>query len=1100
MIRKTSLFFLEALAALLVLSAVMVGILIWRLSSGPVTLDFLTPYVEEAFVDEEKGLRLDVATTQLAWLPKERAVALQVERVRILDETDRAIAAIPLMGIDLNVGALARGKVVPTGVKIIGPRLNLVRDLDGRIEIGSDRASADTSIAEPRFGDVLPDALKNLMAERTEGHPLAYLDQLQILRARIRVQDKKLGLVFTVPNADMTIRRDKLGLSGELDFLVDVAEEKATLNGAFVYDKDLQIVDLAFQVTGIRPTTLAKLDSGLADLSEVDIPLAASVSTSLNLAGEFGRSHFEISGGPGSIALASLSVPKLPVQGMFLKGSYSKESQKLVVDNAAINFGEEGVPGPQLSVAGSVSGLDSDMQILAGVRAVAVPVDDLALYWPEIMATDAREWVTENIKTGLAEEAVIKAVLEIPEGNFDNAKLVSLDGSMKYRDLDVHYLRPLPPVRQVSGTADIRADGLTLFADGGVIEDMSVLPSTITVSGLDVANESISIQTAVEGPVRTALEILNSENLRLVDELNIDPQETAGDAAVAVDFDFLLLKDLKLKDITIDVSAAVKNARIGKIYDGLDVTEGDLKLKVTGKGMEVTGPVKLAAIPVNIAWDENFGSNPKVRTKLKADFASIDPEGLSKLGIPVTDYLAGPVSLSLALENRPDGNGVVQLAANLKDAKLNLEGLAFEKPEGTAGNFKAVVILQDGKAVKINSFDLAAGELELKEGRAELNDGKVREAFVRQFQLEKTLLSDVAVILDDEKPEITIGGGVLDTTRFIGGDKEPEVAKATDTVTPDPGIEQVVPSVPVTDPLQEESVKPIRVTAQQLDAMYMGDKRFFRNVSLVVDRESDGLKHLQFTGEVPEELWHVPDSKVLDPENKVKRTARIDYLPLESGRQGLRAESNDFGAMLRALDVLDTVEGGSLTITGDAESYRSADLLSGKLDVQKLRLVKAPVLAKMLSVASLTGPVTALSTEGIAFDELVGDFTVQNGLLRSDLIKLYSSSIGLTAKGEVDTNRDIVAARGTIVPAYTINRILGGIPLLGTLLTGGEGEGIVAFNYSLDGTLENPKVSINPLSGLTPGFLRNIFGTATPTTEKEQDEGETVKPPVTPEK
>ena len=56
-----------------------------------------------------------------------------------------------------------------------------------------------------------------------------------------------------------------------------------------------------------------------------------------------------------------------------------------------------------------------------------------------------------------------------------------------------------------------------------------------------------------------------------------------------------------------------------------------------------------------------------------------------------------------------------------------------------------------------------------------------------------------------------------------------------------------------------------------------------------------------------------------------------------------------------------------------------------------------------------------------------------------------------------------------------LNSILGNIPILGTLLTGEKGSGVFAATYRAEGSLEDPKVSVNPLAALTPGFLRNIF-------------------------
>jgi hypothetical protein len=57
-----------------------------------------------------------------------------------------------------------------------------------------------------------------------------------------------------------------------------------------------------------------------------------------------------------------------------------------------------------------------------------------------------------------------------------------------------------------------------------------------------------------------------------------------------------------------------------------------------------------------------------------------------------------------------------------------------------------------------------------------------------------------------------------------------------------------------------------------------------------------------------------------------------------------------------------------------------------------------------------------------------------------------------------------------------INSVLGNIPIIGKLLTGGKNEGIFAAKYVVKGRLENPRVSVNPLSALAPGFLRNLIG------------------------
>ena len=80
----------------------------------------------------------------------------------------------------------------------------------------------------------------------------------------------------------------------------------------------------------------------------------------------------------------------------------------------------------------------------------------------------------------------------------------------------------------------------------------------------------------------------------------------------------------------------------------------------------------------------------------------------------------------------------------------------------------------------------------------------------------------------------------------------------------------------------------------------------------------------------------------------------------------------------------------------------------------------------------------------------------------------------MTAHGSVERKTDIAEIEGTAVPAYTLNRVIGAIPLIGTIITGGQNEGFVAADFRITGPLEQPEVSVNPQSALAPGILRRI--------------------------
>ena len=193
------------------------------------------------------------------------------------------------------------------------------------------------------------------------------------------------------------------------------------------------------------------------------------------------------------------------------------------------------------------------------------------------------------------------------------------------------------------------------------------------------------------------------------------------------------------------------------------------------------------------------------------------------------------------------------------------------------------------------------------------------------------------------------------------------------------------------------------------------------------------------------------------------------------GKHQLSVTSTDAGAVLRAFDIMDNVKGGTLTVTGEADDAAPARPLIGKAEIADFRLVKASILARLLTMATLTGFVDVLTGEGFQFNRFESDFTKTEGRLDIKLARAHGPSIGLTATGYADFDHHNVDMKGTVVPAYALNGILNDIPILGFVLTGGEGQGMFAVTYHASGPLEQPEISVNPLSALTPGFLRGVF-------------------------
>ena len=125
---------------------------------------------------------------------------------------------------------------------------------------------------------------------------------------------------------------------------------------------------------------------------------------------------------------------------------------------------------------------------------------------------------------------------------------------------------------------------------------------------------------------------------------------------------------------------------------------------------------------------------------------------------------------------------------------------------------------------------------------------------------------------------------------------------------------------------------------------------------------------------------------------------------------------------------------------------------------------------------TLYGAVDLLRGPGMGFQKALVPFRWQQRVLYLQSARAFSASLGITAQGDIDLRQHVADVTGTIVPAYFFNQLLGKIPLLGQLFSPEKGGGVFAARYAVRGRLADPKVSVNPLSALTPGFLRNVFG------------------------
>jgi hypothetical protein len=392
------------------------------------------------------------------------------------------------------------------------------------------------------------------------------------------------------------------------------------------------------------------------------------------------------------------------------------------------------------------------------------------------------------------------------------------------------------------------------------------------------------------------------------------------------------------------------------------------------------------------------------------------------------DRLSGPVTVDLTYSTFERGRAEATALADLRGASLAIAEAGWKKPPDQPATAKLVFEFENEKFSKSPQIEIKAAGL----------DGRF------------------AVVLAGDRQRIDH----IDIRRLLvgGNDLAGSVGRRTGGGW-------------------RADIRAARLDGQNLLKGALGDTGPGSPVPLAINARIDRL-----TFGPRRELQQVAAEMLRD--GGTWQSARIDaryangrQLSVRLGEEGGRRfsfQSDDLGATMKLLDITDNVVGGRITVTGQLSDSGGKRALRGHIEGENYVLVRAPVMARMLALPSLTGFASMLSGSGLPFMSLRGDFGYRGSRITLDRLLAYGESLGVTANGWIDVDQDRVELQGTVAPAYAINSILDNIPIVGQLLGGGS-QGLFAANYRVSGSSNDPDVMVNPLSALAPGILRQIF-------------------------
>ncbi|NKB22330.1 MAG: hypothetical protein GKS01_17725 [Alphaproteobacteria bacterium] len=1003
---------LTALALLL-----LTGVATWRLSQGPVPLNFLTGHIENALNDMVRPVRISLQGTNLAWAGWERTLDIRVVGTKISGADGVTIAKVPEMSVSFSLRALLRGVVAPTNLDLIGPRLQVVRNENGKFAFTLEET---TNLPTDTLGGVLA----ALSAPKQDNGILRYLKQVSILDANLVVDDRVTGINWGAPQADLVVIREDDEIRASLFADIDAAGKPGRLIAKASLPSGAQDVGVDLAIEKFPIDRLAATIPGLEVLKSVRVAVSGDVATRVSFNGAIQNMKFAFTGTSGHIEKGDLWPKNVPVKQMNFKASYENNPASLDIERFDLNVG-----GPTISLSGSVIGVGDQVTIVGRAGVETVQLSRLKDFWPIGFGKVARKWVLGNMQKGQVENARASFSLRIPDTQKSDILVDSFGGKLRLRNTTVGFNENFPKVEKVEATAVFSKDRFVASVTSGDLKGLTVVSGQVRLLDLDTDKENANIDVTVSGPLKTALTIADNKPLLLVSKFGINAKNVKGWSETDLNFKFLLSGALELSDVLVGAQSRIANALLPQSPLGKPISAGSFSLQIDDKGLLLSGDASVAGTPVNLKWIERFETERKFVRRYELSGKMDATARKQVLNLPeLAPYVEGAIDLDLSLVERDTGEKEIAAKGSLTEATLNIPPFGWHKTPGGAGVAWVSLVVHPDGATDIRNLDIQAPGLRGTTSLRFDRGGKFIEAELKKLQLGRS----------DFKGKIKAGadGGYEGTVKGAALDLVPLLARAD---------------------VDQEASFPRMTLATDVQTVWFDAEVPVKALKGTLSHDGEDWEAANLTGVVGK-----------------NRPFTFELKPIADKRR-FTLQAEDAGGVLAGLDIADTFRGGKLILTGD-KTRGSGNPWQGSLSISDYTIVGAPNLARILTLASLTGIVNTLSGKGISFAQLNIPFSYIDGKASIRNARAVGSQLGLTADGVLNLDKKMADVKGTIVPAYSINSALGNIPIIGKIFTGKKGSGIFAATYGISGKLAKPKITVNPLAALAPGFLRDLIG------------------------
>ena len=809
----------------------------------------------------------------------------------------------------------------------------------------------------------------------------------------------------------------------------------------------------------------------------LNAPISVAIVGLLSDTGAFKNLSVSVEGAAGQIVASDLWKESLSVEKFEISGSWQADTGIMQLNKSRLVLAR----GGQLQFQGTLypenkdqsfsdNGGKSTQKLELTGRVTDLQIAAIETYWPQNLAINARKWIIANFVAGRF-NTKMQASASLNTGGA--IVFEKLNGDMSITEATVHYLRPLSPLRGFSVEGDYDLDEIRLiFASDGKVNVTNNQAGSIHLQGgglimsqLQTDQEQAEITAHFAGEISDILQLLDQPPFGYTSDFGLDPEKIDGSVQATLNLDFPLLNDLSMDKIAITVESQLDSVRIADVLADQSLEQAQLTLMLNKSGMQIIGTGQIDGVPVALDLKDRFRTDniQPSYTRLYNLTTNLDAADLSRYGFDTQGWITGQIGLGLtyqiaARDNKP----TFTLRADITEAQADLPHHLWHKAPGITGHIIAELTVSDQQITDIPLFEIRAADGTSITGTVILDQAKnIKTVYTSYLALGRTRLFDSSLRIFDDHIDLQLHGETLDIAPILGRlpiKTPPNPAHSTGMLATG------MLATGMLDGIDLEPTFPWSLSIKAtLDRLYFDTiPEAFTNVSIDIGHDGEQWRYIRILGNTSKG-------------KKLRLEHDLDAYTNKKHPYLMRFASEDFGSFLHLIGANESLRGGMAILESHYEGKDNERQMTGRFEISDYALRQAPVVAHLFTITSFSGLVDLLSSrEGIHFDGFETDFSYQSKRLALKNGRTWNNGIGITGEGWIDLQTDQLAIQGTIAPLYGISQALNWVPLLGDVLSPRR-SGVFAANFDLNGLLHEPNIEVNPLSIVTPGFLRGFF-------------------------